>query len=264
MKPADLLRRARLRTLMALHLENWRETWDGYVGTASARPLRFRDGTVLAPDCHGAPGFLFLEVFANKCYARGVSGGDAGVVVDLGANVGAFTLFWAMRHPRCRIHAYEPDPQVCRVLRENVRANRLDDRVTIWEEAVAARECALTFARGLSSLEGRLAPSAAADGVVVPAVSLATVLQRAGGAVSLLKVDVEGAEADVFDTAGDQVAAVDEVIGEYHDFIVPDVVARLRRAFESTHRFSVHSSRRCGPMFHALRRHGATPRVNGR
>lgn len=43
------------------------------------------------------------------------------VVIDAGANVGAFSLWAAGRWPGCTIHAYEPHPETFKTLCENIK-----------------------------------------------------------------------------------------------------------------------------------------------
>jgi FkbM family methyltransferase len=248
----DRLRRWRLQALMARQLTNWRETWDGYVGRRPPEALRFRDGLRLDP-AGGSPAFLFLEIFANRCYRRVIAGGAAGVVVDLGANIGAFTVDWATRRPAVRVHAYEPDEETFAVLRKNVDANGLSNRVTFWNEAIAARDGRVPFGRGDASIV-RGAFAAGADAQAVPAVSLATVVERAGGRVSLLKIDIEGLEADVLEGGAAVLGAVDEIVGECHPVLVPDVQRRLERVLAATHTTQFVPGTRCAGVFFARRR----------
>jgi len=66
---------------------------------------------------------LYDEIFLNRGYERGgvaIPAGDT-VVIDVGANIGMFTLYVSSRNPRAKIFAIEPIPDVCEKLRENVR-----------------------------------------------------------------------------------------------------------------------------------------------
>ena len=54
-------------------------------------------------------------------------------VVDIGANIGAFTLTARRMFPQATILAIEPDPENAMVLRENCRG---DDLITVCEMAV--------------------------------------------------------------------------------------------------------------------------------
>lgn len=117
-----------------------------------------------------------------------VGAGDT--VVDIGANVGIWSLLAAKRG--ARVHAFEPVP----ALAERLRAHVAGTTVVVHEIALAAEEGSRPFFAvpdgntGASSLSRR-------DGSVeirVQSTTLDAVVDRA----DLLKVDVEGAELLVF------------------------------------------------------------------
>jgi hypothetical protein len=108
---------------------------------------------------------------------------------------------------------------------------------------------------GASSLEsGIKRASHEGDGTwtTVRAVSLSDVVERAGR-IALLKIDAEGSEADILG-ATDALRLVDSVVGEYHEFLVPGVLGRVKQALAHADLdASVSRSRRFGPMFYASR-----------
>ncbi|HYT74826.1 MAG TPA: FkbM family methyltransferase [Vicinamibacterales bacterium] len=252
----NALRHLRLRMLMARDLLNWREAWAGYMHAAAMPPLRFRNGLVLHHGPGDSAGFLFFEVFANGCYRHGLPRTLAGDVIDVGANIGAFTLDAATRYAPSTVHAYEPDPRTFAVLRHNVEANGLSSRVRVWNEAVAGAPGTLTLWRGEGSIAASTHAAAhhASECCEVPAVTLQTVVERAATRIALLKMDAEGAEADILEGAGTALGAVDRIVAEYHDWLVPDVLPRVERVLRP--RFDVRAGhgRRRGSMFTARRR----------
>lgn len=251
----DVVRRARLQALMARQLVNWREAWRAYSSESRMPPLRFRNGLVFHHGPRDSAGFLFFEIFANGCYRRGLPAALAGDVVDIGANIGAFTLDAATRYAAATVHAYEPDPETCAVLRQNVDANGLSSRVRIWNEAVAGAPGVLRLWRGDGSVVASAHLPAAIRGEPcdVPAVTLQDVLGRTTGRIAVLKMDCEGAEAEILEAAGSALDAVQFVVAEFHRVLVPGVVPRIRRALEPSFEVSVSEGQRCGPMIRARR-----------
>ena len=63
---------------------------------------------------------------------------EGGVLIDVGANIGLYAMYAALRHPALRVLAFEPEYANLHVLRDNVLLNRLADRVEIY--AIALRE----------------------------------------------------------------------------------------------------------------------------
>jgi FkbM family methyltransferase len=255
----DIVRRARLQGLMARQLMNWREAWTAYSSQSRMPPLRFRNGLVFHHGPRDSAGFLFFEIFANGCYRRGLPASLTGDVVDIGANIGAFMLDAATRYPAAAVHAYEPDPETCAVLRQNVEANGLSSRVRIWNEAVAGERGTLRLWRGDGSVVASAHLPAALRGEPcdVPAVTLQDVVARTSGRIGVLKMDCEGTEAEILEAAGPALDAVQFVVAEFHSLLVPGVVPRIRRVLEPSFDVSVTEGQRCGPMIRARRACGA-------
>lgn len=259
MRVPAVFRRARLQALMARQLENWREAWAAYAAGSPMPSLRFRNGLALHSGPGDSAGFLFFEIFANGCYRRGLPAALGGDVVDIGANIGAFTLDAAMRYPAATVHAYEPDPRTCQALRRNIEANGLSSRVRIWNEAVAGESGTLRLWRGGGSIvaSAHLQASARGEACDVRAVTLETVIARTSGRVGVLKMDCEGAEADIFEAAGSALDGVEHIVAEYHALLVPDVVPRIRRVLQPSFAVSFAEGTRCGALMRARRTRAA-------
>ncbi len=137
----------------------------------------------------------------------------AETIVDLGASVGLATLRLLSSHPNARVVAVEADPVLIPRLRENVSGLP----VTVVHAAIAAGAGERQFYRSdmdswgnsLEKTSSRQTP------VTVPTVSLAELLDANDiDDVDLLKLDIEGAEWEVFDGPVDpRVAAI---VGEVH------------------------------------------------
>jgi FkbM family methyltransferase len=130
------------------------------------------------------------------------------VFVDVGANVGYFTLLGAsLVGPEGRVVAVEAHPHLAELLRRNVIINGLHGRVTTWGRAAwsESTEVKLHMRENFASNSsiGSIGPDALArlgdaeEIVTVAAVALDDLLGDIGP-VDVLKVDVEGAELQVF------------------------------------------------------------------
>jgi len=121
-------------------------------------------------------------------------------VIDVGAHIGAFTLWVAARGPACRVFAIEPNPEAMGLLSENVERAGLGRRVTVLETAVAGASGRRELSITTMSPSATLLPVRQRSGArAVAAITMAEAIAESGfPQVDLLKVDVEGAEEEIF------------------------------------------------------------------
>jgi FkbM family methyltransferase len=127
---------------------------------------------------------------------------EGGLLVDVGANFGYYTLLWCGQRPDNRSIAFEASPLVLPRLKENIQRNRIEDRVRIVDAAASNTNGTASFDTGPADQTGwgGIAPREASQASVeVRAQRLDSAL--AGASVTLLKIDCEGAEAWVIEGA---------------------------------------------------------------
>jgi FkbH-like protein/FkbM family methyltransferase len=67
--------------------------------------------------------YVYKEIFEDQCYLRhGITLHDGDTVVDIGANIGLFSLFAMTRCKDPKIYAFEPAPVVYELLKANCEA----------------------------------------------------------------------------------------------------------------------------------------------
>jgi FkbM family methyltransferase len=144
------------------------------------------------------------------------------VVVDIGANLGAFSVL-AARLGATTVHAYEPVDRVADLAAANAAANRVADRVVLHRQAVAARSGRAVLV-DVAAGGAHLAASCD-DGEAVDTVGINDVLGPLD-AVGLLKIDCEGGEFAIVDGIdSDQLAKVAHIAMEFHGPAMPHLVA---------------------------------------
>lgn len=123
---------------------------------------------------------------------------EAPVMLDIGAHLGLFTLL-AKFHPSIKVHAYEPQGRIFKILSTNVVLNDLEGRV-------ALHSCALGGANTVVKLKippedkSGLATTGTAKRFTQRSeeeVVMLTLESCRHERVDLIKLDVEGAELDV-------------------------------------------------------------------
>ena len=122
-----------------------------------------------------------------------------GDFLDVGANVGVLTLYWAKLFPDRRIFAFEPSPTTFAALVANVARNGATNVVPL-ETAVSDKDGRIAFdgdpvARGTAAIAG----GASAKSFLVATAKLDSLSEQYQiKKIALLKVDVEGFETLVF------------------------------------------------------------------
>ena len=135
-----------------------------------------------------------------------------GTVVDAGAHVGLFSLR-AARHA-ARVIAIEPHPLTLHLLKLNLRQNAINN-VTVMERALWGSPKPVTLVDGAHSAANSVI-AGQSNGEEVKTVTLEEIL-RGAGPIDLLKLDVEGAEFGVIESARPAtLAKVNAIVGELH------------------------------------------------
>ncbi len=204
----------------------WRLLWGRLRRRPPALCLRTRSGPILTTLAGDRSWRTAVEVFGRSSYRLATMElPDAPTVLDIGANLGAFTLAVQAARPKALITAYEPSPAAFRLLQLNVAANHSSVTVTIHPVAVAGAGSApavvLVERPGdlctSSILTDLLEQGSAADRIIVPCRSLAEVLAEFRHGVDLLKIDTEGAEyAMLCTTSPNHLRTVARIVCEYH------------------------------------------------
>jgi FkbM family methyltransferase len=222
-------------------LANWPTVWMHRHSNKKAMPsLYFRSGLILNHGEFDDPLLLLDEVFVKRLYDLKTNAPNNGIMVDLGANIGSVTQFFALESATLKIHAYEPNPAAFEMLRRNIQDNHLEQRVTTLPEAVGRESGDMSLwvdvNTTLSTAYMENSPDEGGRRITVPMVSLDEVWRRLNEApIWLLKIDTEGAEGDILEGAAQStLGAVQNAIIEYHDNIVPGVSERCYRVLKAS------------------------------
>jgi len=160
---------------------------------------------------------LSRELILDRVYERGgaLLRPDLGLVVDAGAHVGIFSLQAAQWADK--VVALEPNAVNFAVLEANVRRNHMSNvmpiEAALWAESSTAIGFgpAIGFGNANHSGGGHVTQTGSE---FVKAVSLDDLIAQFGP-IDLLKIDIEGAEYEVFGAAK-RLGEVREIVGELH------------------------------------------------
>ena len=218
--------------------------------------VEFRDGF----SCYHSDGvdeakWIYREIFEDHCYDLSGLSGDP-FIVDVGANIGLFSLYARQKMPQATIIAFEPAPASLEALRRNLATHNASD-VTVYALALGSEDCQKTLT---------YFPEIPGNSTLYPAekVTQRTLLNRIDGhdlgykiskysqhcvqvdrlsrilndhypdivAFDLLKIDVEGAELEVLGGIDDiHWAKIRRVLMEIGD--IGGSLAKARKLLES-------------------------------
>lgn len=132
---------------------------------------------------------------------------DRAVVVDIGANIGEFSLAM-LRNGARHVYAIEPDSIANRCLVRNVKA--FNERATTWQIACGREETQMEFYVASNTADSSTIRPARYDRVeTVPVHRLDEITEiRALPRIDILKVEAEGAEPEVLEGCIDIAARV--------------------------------------------------------
>ena len=158
------------------------------------------------------------------------------VILDIGSNIGASILYFRNRFPNARILGFEPHPETFALLQQNVSDL---SQVSVFNCGLGAANTRVSVPGesinfgAFSTLGHRRGQVEERKTVECDIRRLDDVLRELGiDKVDLIKIDCEGAEADVF--AGLSPAIIERcqwIVGELHDASAFALLARLAAQF---------------------------------
>jgi FkbM family methyltransferase len=165
------------------------------------------------------------------------------VVLDIGAHKGMLASYLALRFPGLRIYSYEPVPENFKVLKENLKRNKVEG-VKPYQLAVTADGRKFPMFPGTHTAEasGFFYEGVAPDRVFeVKSTTVKAILGKHRiKKVKLLKLDCEGAEHEILANSKAWIKKVEYLRGEIH--MIPTLVAEGYTVGDTMARFPAERS----------------------
>ncbi len=174
----------------------------------------------------GTKSSLLVDVIDEISYRRAytpkflpIKSGD--VVVDIGANVGIFSLFAATLGAG-KIYAIEPLPENTGLIYQNFKENNLPAPVAV-QAAVSDKTGRARFYVGKSDPHGSLLKEGNKKNIEVPTLTLESIISKYHlKKIDFLKIDAEGSEGKiVMSTSAEAWKNIRKIALEYHDNLSP-------------------------------------------
>lgn len=144
--------------------------------------------------------FISDEILRSGCWEPevtreilAISSSTGGLMVDVGANMGYFSLLWAGSNPGNRVFSIEPVFRNIDMIRKNIEMNGLNDRITVMPVAASNRRGMSSFDEGSAAETGHggLTKAPSPDSTKITTIMLDDYFDE----IDVLKIDVEGADA---------------------------------------------------------------------
>lgn len=151
-----------------------------------------------------------FEIFIDDCYKlQKFANKEVSTILDIGANLGLFSVAARAFFEQAKIHAYEPNPNLSTYLSHQADVGKFQ----YFSEAIGTQNgyCSLIFNEAPGLTQSRLNDEAGK----INQTSLKTAIERLGGSVDIAKVDIEGAEWELFEKE-DMWQPIKSLLMEYH------------------------------------------------
>ena len=142
----------------------------------------------------------------NSSLSGSMTSNGGGVVLDIGANIGASSIPLACKFPNIDFFCYEPHPQIFDRLESNIGLNNLKNVYAVNEAVAYTNDKTITFYSqksshnmGLSSLTHNYNIDSH-DEILVNVANLDNLINKN---VLLIKIDTQGSEVGVFKMCSD-------------------------------------------------------------
>jgi FkbM family methyltransferase len=167
-----------------------------------------------------------------------------GTILDLGANIGCFSLLCAALNPSIQVVAYEPEPSNVLAFEANLRLNSsLASRIRLIGKAVAGFNGIATL-NVSSNIAGTNIISSHRDASTrqreVPVVPFSSIVSNIADDICLVKMDIEGSEFSVVEsTPSGAWARIPAIAMEIHED--PALGMRQHQLLEQLASFGYHA-----------------------
>jgi FkbM family methyltransferase len=156
-------------------------------------------------------------IFAGDTYPNVPFVSDVKTILDIGANVGAATVYLAISYPQAHVYAFEPGRDPLSLLQKNVELLR---NVSVFPFGLYSRNQTLSLFRGKNdSVESSVCPTTRTDNESeqIRLVNASQFLSEHGiKSVDILKIDTEGCEISILHSLSKYLPEVKVLHVEYH------------------------------------------------
>ncbi|MBX4212455.1 FkbM family methyltransferase [Candidatus Pacearchaeota archaeon] len=184
---------------------------------------KMRNGTQFMIRCDSRDFHTINEVFLDNIYGKFIREvkDNKGTVIDIGQNIGCFSIKAARIFKDSQIIAFEPFHESSQIAKINVMMNKLDSRIISYELAISEKKGEVSFhaypgnheANSINDIWGWKSNKIAVNSIRLPDFIKDNKIKD----IALLKIDCEGSEYEIIDSLSkDDFKKIKGIILEYH------------------------------------------------
>lgn len=162
---------------------------------------------------------IFEQIFADLEYKfPHPNPEEVTTIIDAGANIGFAALYFSSVYPNAKILCLEPDQNNLELLRYNTRSYK---NIEILHGALWHNNSPIEISNPNELSAGFVITASRNNTTLIPAYTPQQLIDKMGGKVDLFKMDVEGAELEIFSNTTDWLKQIEGLIIELHDWMRP-------------------------------------------
>jgi FkbM family methyltransferase len=230
MKFGLLIGKTKLALDICTSTSNWPILFLNYFGLIKSKEITFKLKkepwiSIYTPSSkYDTSGFATVwEIAIKKNYnPRGFEIGDKDTVIDIGANMGVFSIYAAKRAKNGNVYSFEPFKEHYARLERDIKLNNLKN-VHLFNEAVAKKvgKQSLFLSDVSSGMHSLYSKNKGKNNPTVNITTLNKVIKDNNlykNGIDFLKIDCEGAEYDIiYSTSKNYMNKIKRISMEYED-----------------------------------------------
>ena len=177
---------------------------------------------------------VFVEQFLQEPYSENNFEVRANpIIIDVGTNVGFFSLLMSKKYPNASIYSFEPNPDNYNFLIEHIKNNQ-QKNIHPYNYAVSSKNGKVTLYISIENFTGHSLYAKTENKIQVQSITLDTILNdNKIEKCDILKLDCEGAEYEILMNSDESLKKIENISLEYHDlnlqnFSLDDIIKKLK------------------------------------
>jgi len=144
------------------------------------------------------------------------------VIIDAGANIGLASIYFANRYPNAKIIAIEPEQSNFKILKENIApySNIIPIQAALWNKNEQINLVDPGLGKWGFMTESKKSSECLLDNTchLVTAMTMDKIMEKYSlDKIDILKIDIEGAEKEVFADTSSWIGKVKSIVIELHE-----------------------------------------------